>query len=440
MNLNENSILAKTTYNENLYDENLYDKNLYDENLYDEIIIGSGFSGLYWCYKNNSDNFLILEKSNRIGGRVHNIEWNKTQISLGGSIIKSSNNLTIKLVNELNLEIGESLSKYHLIDLENKIESINKPNEDNFYELNKLIIKYLKNKFEINKEQIKKNKLNWNEFLNLFMNLEISTYINSNLLYKIDSNSDIESVLEYEINELLRTENFKIFFIKQFGYTGLLNKLIDFINKKNIILNNQVNQIIKIDNIFKVITTENKIYKTKKIIFATESKTNIKFDLGKNNNHNLTNLYDMVSGSNYIKIYSFNKNGHGLEYSYRTSGMVGKVIYLNQNVLICCYTEENQAVQLNNLLNKNSKYDQIEIIYNLLKKCLIPIKTKPDDIIIKFWESGIHYNTVNYDKNKKTELLKQLKNSNIIVIGESVGNTHGWVNSAFESVDFINQL
>ena len=33
--------------------------------------------------------------------------------------------------------------------------------------------------------------------------------------------------------------------------------------------------------------------------------------------------------------------------------MVGKVIYINPNVLMCCYTEENQAVQLNDLLNKN---------------------------------------------------------------------------------------
>lgn len=107
---------------------------------------------------------------------------------------------------------------------------------------------------------------------------------------------------------------------------------------------------------------------------------------------------------------------------------------------MCCYTESSQALDLNNLLIKNSKQEQIEIIYKLLNKCLIPIKTKPDDIICKFWKTGIHYNTIDYNKEQKIETQKELKKSNIIVIGESVSDTHGWVNSALESVDFILEL
>lgn len=412
------------------------------EILYDEIIIGSGFAGLYWTYKNKPEKFIILEKSDRVGGRVYNVEWNGHQISLGGGIIKSSNKTTLKLIGELGLEVGESVSKYHFVDLETKTKNLNVPNEDNFHPTNKIITKYLKKKFEKNKEQIKKNKLNWNEFLDLYLDLETSTMIKSYLLYKTYSNSDIESVLNDEIEELLRTEDFKVFYIKQSGYTGLLNKLVESINPHdtNILTNNEVSKITKQDNIYQVITKDNQIYQTKKIILATESKTNIKFELGEDNNNILSELYAMVSGSKYIRVYSFHKEGHGLECSFRTNGLVGKVIYINPNVLMCCYTEDFQAIQLNNLLNKNSKSEQIEIVYNLFANCSIPIKTKPDDIIIKFWEIGVHYNTINYDKDNKIELLKQLKNSNIIIIGESVGDTHGWVNSALGSVDLIGEL
>lgn len=405
--------------------------------IYDEIIIGCGFAGLYWCYKTKPKNFILLEKSNRIGGRVYNIDWNGHQISLGGGIIKSTNDLTIKLINELGLMVGESISKYHLIDLETCTENINKPNEDNFHESNKIITKYLKKTFLKNKEQIKKNKLTWNEFLDLYLDLKTSTTIKSNLLYKSYSNADIESVLKYEIGELLRTDNFGVLFIKQLGYTGLLDKLVEFVNKTNIKTNNEITHVTKINNIFKIITSENKIYMGKKIILATESKTNIKFELGNQNNINLNNLYAMASGSTYIRVYSYHKEGHGLECSFRTNGMVGKVILINPNILMCCYTEESQAVELNNLLNKNSKQEQIEIIYNLLTKCSIPIKTKPDDIICQFWPTGIHYNTIQYNKEKKFNLQNELKKSNIIVIGEAVGDTHGWVNSALESVDSI---
>ena len=419
------------------------------DKIYDEIIIGCGVSGLYWCYKNKPKNFLILEREGVIGGRIYNIEWYGHQISLGGGVIKSSNNLTLELIHELGLEVGETMSKYHMIDLESKIENINVPNENNFYESNKVITKYLKKKFEKNKKQIKKNKLNWDEFLNLYLDTRTSTIIKSNLLYKTYSNSDIESVLENEIDELLRTDNFVINFIKQHGYTGLLNELITHIIKNVSIdtevsdiirTNNEVLEIIKVDEMYKIITKQQNIYHTKKIILATESKSNIKFNLGEENNNNLLNLYTMVSGSNYIRIYSYHKESHGLTNSYYTNGLVGKVILINQNILMCCYTEEDSAVQLNNLLNKNSKQEQIEIIYNLLKNCLIPIKTKPDDIKIKFWKTGVHYNTINYNKEIKIKLLKKLKKSNIIVIGESIANTHGWVNSALESVNTINQL
>ena len=247
------------------------------------------FAGLYWCYKTKPVNFILLEKSNRIGGRVYNIDWNGYQISLGGGIIKSTNDLTIKLANEFGLEIGESKSKYHLIDLETRTENLNKPNEDNFYESNKIITKYLKKTFEKNKEQINKNYLTWNEFLDLYLDLKTSTTIKSNLLYKLYSNANIESVLKYEIDELLRTEDFGVLFIKQLGYTGLLNKLVEFVKESNIQTNNEVTQIIKTNNnIFKIITNDNKVYLTKKIILATESKTNIKFELGEQNNTTVT--------------------------------------------------------------------------------------------------------------------------------------------------------
>ena len=53
--------------------------------------------------------------------------------------------------------------------------------------------------------------------------------------------------------------------------------------------------------------------------------------------------------------------GHGLECSYRTSGLPGKVIMINKNILMCCYTEDSEAIKLYNLLNKNDKSNQIEI-------------------------------------------------------------------------------
>lgn len=437
---------------------------------YDEVIIGAGMAGLYYVHKTKPKNFIILEKLNRIGGRVYNKMWNGHQISLGGGVIKSSNTLAIELATSLGLELASSISKYHMVDLVNKtcmdkdttldtitdmetIANLNKttkepkepkeskePNENNFYEYNKVIIKYLKKLYRDNETEIRERKLTWNEFLDLYLGLGIADTIKSNLLYQTYTDADPYSVLNYEIDELLRTEDFEIKYIKNSGYTILLEKLIDEIGIKNIRLCTTVSKITQENNLWKKIYFgNNQFIKAKKIILATEASTKIVFDLNTNICDKLNQLYGMVGGSEYIRIYSYHSNTHGLTYSYRTSGLPGKVILINKNILMCCYTEEIPAIKLLELLKKNTKETQLEIIYKLLRNCGIPI-TKPDDILIKFWNLGVHFNKPEYNQEIKLKLLGDLKNEGIIVIGEAIANTHGWVNSAFESVETVVSL
>lgn len=411
--------------------------------LYDEIVIGSGISGLYWIYKSRTSNYLILEKSNRIGGRIYNINWNDTQISLGGGIIKSNNKYTVKLCEELGLELGQSTSEYEMIDwiksdntkhdYKNKI--ITEPNEKKFYKINENIIKYLKKVFNQNKLIISLNKYNFEEFLDLYIDLELVKLIKSNILYHTYYNADIESVLYDEIDELLRTNKFEIKYIVGGGYSKLLEKLIQIVGLENIKLNQNVIEIRKNSSIFEIKTSSEQIFRTKKIILATETQNNIKFIFEPNLIKSLENIYSMSSASNYIRIYSYHSNGHGLKYSYKTSGLVGKVIYINDKILMCVYTEELDALKINKLLENKTKIVQLEIIYNLLTKCNISI-TKPDDIIIKYWNVGVHYNNPSFNKEIKNVLIKKLKKENIILIGENVSDSHGWVNSALESVEF----
>ena len=409
--------------------------------IYDEIVIGAGVAGLYWVSKTKPTNYLVLEKSNRIGGRIYNIEWNGSKISLGGGIIKASNNYTIELANEFGFNLGGGISKYEMIDWVKKDENnIDKPNEDDFYILHTNLIKYLKKIYQTNKKVIDNDKINFEEFLDLYVELKISQLIKSNLLYKTYFNSDVGSVLYDEMDELLRTGDFHFKYIKNGGYTLLLDKLIDIVGKKNIITNTNVIEIKKQSESYEIITDTNIIYRTKKIILATESVNNIIYNFSNPETTNkLNQLYQIVSGSNYIRIYSYHTNSHGLKYSYKTSGLVGKVIKINDNILMCSYTEELDAIRLKKLLENKPKETQCEIICRLLNKCSIPIN-KPDDIIIKFWNTGVHYNNPGYDKKIKKSLISELKKENIIVIGECISDSHGWVNSALESVELVLNL
>lgn len=401
--------------------------------LFEEIVIGAGISGLYWIWKSRPSNYMVLEKSDRIGGRIYNINWNNSQISLGGGVIKHNNKHTIKLCEEFGLELGQSTSEYEMIDWVSS-NIISEPNEKKFYKINENIIKYLKKVYNQNKSIITLNKYNFEEFLYLYIDLELVNLIKSNILYHTYYNADVESVLYDEMDELLRTNKFEIKYIVDGGYTKLLEKLTSIIGLENIKLNQNVIEIKKNNSIFEIKTSSDQIFKAKKIILATETQNNIKFIFEPNLVESIRDVYSMTSGSNYIRIYSYHSNGHGLKYSYKTSGLVGKVIYINEKILMCVYTEELDAFKIYKLLEHKTKTVQLEIIYNLLTKCHIPL-TKPDDIIIKYWNVGVHYNNPDYNKEIKNDLIKKLKKENIILIGECVSNSHGWVNSALESVE-----
>lgn len=399
----------------------------------DFIIIGSGIAGLYWTYKAKPKNFLILEKSNRIGGRIYNINWNNFSISLGAGVIKSTNSYTIELANSLGINLIDSSSEYFYNDSNQNLS------EKNFYNLHKLIIEYLKKIYEKNVLSIQQNKLSFDDFLNLFVSLDIATYIRNNFLYKTYFDAEPYSVIYDEMNELLRTNNFAIKYFSNSSYLAIVDKLVESIGMANIKLNSTVKLIRLKNNIFEIYTNTNTKYLAKKIVLATETNSNILFDINSKLNSKLKKLYQMVSGSNYIRIYSFHSAGHNITQSYKTIGLAGKIIYINPNILMCSYTENLDAIKLFNLLKNKNKLEQIDLIYKLLTNCNIPI-SKPDDIIIKYWNIGVHYNNPNYNSSQKKKLISDLYQSGIITIGEALADSHGWVNSALESVEYINQI
>ena len=130
------------------------------------MIIGAGFAGLYWAYKLGSNNWIGLEKSDRIGGRVYNIDWNNSQISLGGGVLRPEHNILINLGKKFGLEFSDSISKYQMVELGTKKNSQTKPNEDIFYGPNKIITKYLTKLYKNNRQEIENKKLS--HFLQIY--------------------------------------------------------------------------------------------------------------------------------------------------------------------------------------------------------------------------------------------------------------------------------
>ena len=83
------------------------------------IIIGGGITGLYLAYRltnndiNSANYITILEKTSRLGGRIHTHIMNEHVMDIGAARFNLNHNLLIKLLEELGLE-------NHIIKIPNK--------------------------------------------------------------------------------------------------------------------------------------------------------------------------------------------------------------------------------------------------------------------------------------------------------------------------------
>jgi hypothetical protein len=405
------------------------------DNIYNNIIIGAGIAGITYAYKHKTDNFLILEKNDYIGGRIKNINWYNKIISLGAGVLLPSHKNTLELCKKFNLDIHEYTSIYHLTDLQG-----DEPNNPLYYDNFKNIYKFVKNKYNIHKSEIKTNKLSFKEFLELYFPYKVSNTILDNSLYSTNFNSDPELFLNNEfLYDCFRIEDTKMMFIKNSliknnsdsGYDFLINKLLENIIIKNIILNTNVIEINQKNEFYEVITNDN-IFTTKKIVLATDINSNIKFNLSNDIQKLLNHIYNSIGSVPYIRIYSYHKEGHNLKNSCKTRGLIGKTIIIDDNFLMLCYNESNHALNLNNLLSKLDKVGQIDALYKLFINHNINI-TKPHDIFIQYWNVGMHYCKPNFNIENELEILKT--KYNIVIIGELVSTSHGWVNSALNTIN-----
>jgi hypothetical protein len=400
-----------------------------NNNYFDYIIIGSGFAGLYFAHKFKIKNFIILEKNDRVGGRVYNKMWNNNQISLGGGILRDNDNYTIKLANEFGLDTQEFISSYYFIDLPGLI-----PNEELYYRPNQIIINYLKKIYQKNIDSIKNLSLTFREFLFKYLDYSIAQTIIDNLLYFSYLDSDVGILLDEKIYQLMRVKSFVARFIKQKGYTGLLDKLVQSIGLSNIKLNTEVKSINKSDNEYIIQCANNKQFICNKLVLATELNPKIKINI-----EPVNQLYSLIGSCPYIRSYSYWKNGHKITNSIKSQGILGKLILINDNILMTCYTECERATELNNLLKNNNKKEQIDLIHRLMLDSGIGVD-RPDDFVYIYWEVGTHYPKPNLDFGYMRKKIKNLAiESNIYLVGEVFAECHGWVNCALESVELLNK-
>ena len=216
------------------------------------IIIGGGITGLYLAYefskKTNPEYITLIEKTNRLGGRIYSCEEHNYDI--GASRFNKNHKLLINLINDLGLS--------------NKVKKITTKKH---YFINKSYVKSEKellNKFNIN--EYNSIKQIWKQICKLANNLD-STYLDTISIEELINNlmgSKICKLLKYTTGYGSKFSNTKAstslialkrdygilglsFYILEGGMEQIIEKLQKILIEKgvNILLNHELNKIDK---------------------------------------------------------------------------------------------------------------------------------------------------------------------------------------------------
>jgi monoamine oxidase len=390
--------------------------------MYNYIIIGGGIAGLYANYlltkKNKDINGLLLERNDTFGGRVYEMDFHGSLIKLGSGIMADHNKHLLKLLKELNIKVNSFKSTTDTNFIKNSSGD---------YDMGDAICQ-IKNTFEENKKSIKNKGYTMKEFLVKYFGAKFANEFILNCEYHDFIKSDVEYFIKYyDINDM-NHEPYTVLIIK---WIDLVNKLV----KKNCMNNMEVLNIEKnpLDNTFNVITKDNN-YQCKKIIFATTLKPLIK--LSKNIiNNNVINYNKYIGTVPFVRIYCYYKKGYIDNLSHYTivDNKLQKVIKINDNVLMASYSDNSDALYWKKI-KQQSKDKQINIVSKYLEE--LNVKGKIDDIVIAFWDEGVHYYKPTKDIHKTIKkLAKPAKN--VYVLGEIVSYKQGWVEGAIQSVNCL---
>ena len=422
---------------------------------YDYIIVGGGVSGLNTSLKlaNGKNKILLLERNNRLGGRLHTYNKKNINYEIGGARFHKGHKNLFELIKMFNLE-------KMLVPITNDITFM--PIKNKFkkkYDTNKIIDKLLEKSSSISKIDLLKTNLS--KLSDKLLDLEESNYFKSSFEYI----SELENLNAYESIETFKNDlNHKLqFYLFKNGFSELIELMGKFLQENNCDIKLQhtlinikkeketyildiLNSSNSNSNSYKTNSnsykTNSNSYKTNNLILALDKTALLSIPYLKP----IHSILNSVEGIPLLRIYAIypadpkTKKVWFHDIGKVTTDLDIKYIIpynIKTGLIMISYTDQKLALQWNNMGT-----DLQNNIAKQLKK-LFPNKKIPKPTYIKphFWNNGIHFwkdNKEGFVESKK--ILQPFKNESLYICGEAYSERQGWVEGALESSEEVIKL
>lgn len=387
---------------------------------YDVIIIGSGIAGLYAAYLlkkyNPSAKFVILEKEDRVGGRVLDLDFHGVNIPMGAGVgRKDKDYLLTELLKELKVETRTALSTH------NYTKNIKKEPSFSIYN-------------DIKKKKISGSRMKFDTFGKQMMGAKTyKDFVNAVGYTDFEKMDHVDVMQHYGMEDNMDPLN-----IIYIPWNKVLDSLVKYIGKENIKCNSEV---IALDNTT-VKCKNGKKYVATNIICAGTIMTLRKLF------H--TRIYKEIETQPFLRIYvKFRESSYDIIKKYiNRPTVVGpplqKIIPINpdKGVYMIAYSDNDSAKILHNHIKAYNKKKLHEYLESKISEIFTIDKSliKIQDSKSHYWTIGTHYFKPLQDSYKTREEFiekAQRPRDNVYVVGEVVALEQGWCEGALRSVHEI---
>ena len=455
--------------------------------MYDIVVIGGGIAGVYLTYKihkkNSKVKVLLIEKENRLGGRVHTFTNNYMSVEAGAGRINGSHPHTMDLIRELGLT-----KKLHKIEgsvvfrpanFQGEIESSvsdspnlstklavgpfgplphrKQPIIDNIIDIslgpktlpNASLILYLVLASKTYSKQYLQNHT-LAQFAQRVLDKEQVEFIKRSFGYY----SELVIMNAYDAIKLLNALGpNNTFYALTGGLEQIIDKMVDSVEKNpniTILLQKEVSKIVYRGSSTTLIGSHlepgfdvfisNKKYECQTCICAVPKNTLKKWNIFKD----IRPLLDKVECGTLCRIYSqFDTNSVWFKDmdKFTTDNDLRMVIPVNskEGIIMISYSDNIFADRWQKLYEKHG----IRAVNTKLRDDILESTGKwipvPKHTQVFYWDCGVGYWGVGADSSRVAEkMIQPFKNMPLYVCGENYSeNGQQWIEGALETADSV---
>lgn len=405
---------------------------------YDIVIVGGGISGLFFAHKlcKTNLNILLIERSSRLGGRIHTI-YNKSdniQYECAAARFNENHTKLISLIHELNLE-SEIITLPKIYDKKVREYKSN-------YKLNLTYLLNTVKNISKNYSRVYLQNITFYQLIIEIFDNETAEYIKDAFGYDAEFiylNADAALIM---YSEDLFTN--KEYYILKNGLSGIINKIESNLKKYHnvtILKNNSLKKICE-DKIITNIDT----YYYKRLILAIP-QYNLK-QLEEFKNFNLLNSVKPINLLRIYATYPVNNDGPWFKDIKRTTtnNFLRHIIPIDykKGLIMISYTDSLPAKILADAYQNGKLYLE-KIIHKEIKN-IFDIEPPPmKNLYFHNWDyeyAGVHMWKTGEDLiNNYEKIIQPDPNKDIFICGEAYSKKQCWIEGALEtSYDVIKRL